>query len=182
MSDDTEEEIVAHEWRASDGRNVFQMIHDAGGVGIWVRRTTWDATIARIVGMSAPSGPAPYFGSPKVVMDVFTLDGTSRDELAHLSTPETYKTWRQIEPPSWAPTAELRNLDDPKIAAALDRFTKKGNSHAAGRIDLDVPYDRRDEAKSLGARWDPLKKTWWLAETGTPTARDKARKLGFLHP
>ncbi|MDN3525293.1 DUF5710 domain-containing protein [Halomonas sabkhae] len=32
------------------------------------------------------------------------------------------------------------------------------------RIDLDVPYSQKDEAKSLGARWDPQAKTWYIPD------------------
>jgi Domain of unknown function (DUF5710) len=74
----------------------------------------------------------------------------------------------------------LRHLDDPKIAAALHAQTKKRSVMAEGRLELNVPYERRNEAKSLGARWDPIKKTWWLSADGSESARDKARKLGFL--
>jgi len=31
-----------------------------------------------------------------------------------------------------------------------------------GRVDLEVPYAEKDEAKSLGARWDPARKTWYV--------------------
>lgn len=30
------------------------------------------------------------------------------------------------------------------------------------RIDLDVPYAAKDEAKYLGAKWDPHKKVWFI--------------------
>ncbi|MCL2746660.1 MAG: DUF5710 domain-containing protein [Coriobacteriia bacterium] len=30
------------------------------------------------------------------------------------------------------------------------------------RIDLCVPYKEKDEAKALGARWDPVGKTWYI--------------------
>lgn len=168
------------EWRKSDGPNAFQMIDDAGGVGIWVRRTTWNASIARIVGMSEPSGPPPYYGSPKVVMDVYSLDGVPHDELAHLSTPGTYKTWRQVEAPSWITHAILRELDDPAIENALSLLVNKRAGSSESRIDLDVPYARKNQAKALGARWDSVKKTWWLPTEGTRTAQEKARELGFL--
>ncbi|WP_062087431.1 DUF5710 domain-containing protein [Caballeronia udeis] len=29
------------------------------------------------------------------------------------------------------------------------------------RIKLDVPYSQKDEAKALGARWDPVERTWY---------------------
>lgn len=41
------------------------------------------------------------------------------------------------------------------------------------RVDLSVPYSQKDEAKSLGARWDPQDKVWYVpdgAEVG-PLAR-----------
>lgn len=31
------------------------------------------------------------------------------------------------------------------------------------RIDLQVPYIEKDDAKKLGAKWDPDKKTWYIA-------------------
>lgn len=30
------------------------------------------------------------------------------------------------------------------------------------RIDLNVPYDEKDEAKRLGARWDLARKVWYI--------------------
>ena len=32
------------------------------------------------------------------------------------------------------------------------------------RVDLDVPFAEKDEAKSLGARWDPQAKVWYVPE------------------
>ncbi|WP_263251283.1 DUF5710 domain-containing protein [Saccharopolyspora rosea] len=34
------------------------------------------------------------------------------------------------------------------------------------RIWLDVPFAEKDEAKSLGARWDPAEKRWYAPRTG----------------
>ena len=34
-----------------------------------------------------------------------------------------------------------------------------------GRIDLNVPYEEKDIAKTLGARWDPERKQWYLPPT-----------------
>ncbi|WP_449116731.1 DUF5710 domain-containing protein [Pseudomonas viridiflava] len=36
------------------------------------------------------------------------------------------------------------------------------------RIDLTVPFSQKDEAKSLGARWDPNLKTWYVPEGVEP--------------
>lgn len=30
------------------------------------------------------------------------------------------------------------------------------------RMDLKVPFAEKDEAKKLGARWDPARKTWYV--------------------
>ncbi len=30
------------------------------------------------------------------------------------------------------------------------------------RVYLNVPYDEKDEAKSLGARWDPDRQQWYF--------------------
>lgn len=40
---------------------------------------------------------------------------------------------------------------------------------AAGRIDLNVPYAAKDKAKALGARWDPVRRIWFV-EAGTDLA------------
>jgi len=32
------------------------------------------------------------------------------------------------------------------------------------RIDLVVPFHEKDEAKKLGARWDPQKKVWFVPD------------------
>lgn len=31
-----------------------------------------------------------------------------------------------------------------------------------GRLELNVPFAEKDQAKKLGARWDPGRKTWWI--------------------
>ncbi len=82
-------------WKDDNRRNVYQMLDDAGGLGIWVRRTTWEVSCARIVGMGEVTKPLPYYGNPSVVMDIYSLDGELRDGLVSLDTAGTYKTWRR---------------------------------------------------------------------------------------
>lgn len=36
------------------------------------------------------------------------------------------------------------------------------------RIDLDVPYHQKDDAKRLGAKWDPIGKTWYVPDGVDP--------------
>lgn len=30
------------------------------------------------------------------------------------------------------------------------------------RVDLKVPYKQKDEARRLGARWDPARQVWYV--------------------
>jgi hypothetical protein len=105
--------------------NVFEMSVANGGPGFWVRRTTWDATVARVVGIGAVTKPAPYYGNPPVVMDVYNLKGEMREELAKMSVPGTYKTWRKIEAPEWSHAINLRSLSDPAIASVILRHDRR---------------------------------------------------------
>jgi len=105
--------------------NVFEMWVANGGPGFWVRRTTWDATCARVVGLGQFTNSGPYFGNPPVVIDVYDLNGELRDQLAKMAVPGTYKTWRKIEPPDWAETARLRPLSDPAIEVAIWRYDRR---------------------------------------------------------
>ena len=41
------------------------------------------------------------------------------------------------------------------------------------RIDLQVPFPEKDEAKRLGARWDAQLKRWYIPEGMDHTAFDK---------
>lgn len=171
-------------WKEDNSRNVFQMLDDANGPGIWVRRTTWEASCARIVAMGRATKPPPYYGNPSVLMDVYNLKGDLREELASLDTAGTYKTWRQIEPPAWAQGDVLRPLNDPRIADALAAVDKKRGKNRSepprDRIELKVTFADKDKAKKLGARWDPQTKTWWLPGQATAKIKEQARKLGFL--
>ncbi len=42
-----------------------------------------------------------------------------------------------------------------------------------------VPFERKEEAKKLGARWSPGDKAWWLP-AGDEKAIAQAQKLGFV--
>lgn len=96
-----------------------------GGPDFWIRRTTWSATCARVVGIGKFTKPAPHYGNPPVVMDVYSLKSELKDGLVRVSVAGTYKTWRKIEPPEWAETIELRPLFDPAIAAIIQRLGRR---------------------------------------------------------
>jgi len=105
--------------------NVFEMLVNAGEPGFWMRRTTWGNTVARVVGVGALTAGAPYFGNPSMLMDVYGDDGVRKDSLAAVPVPGTYKTWRLASPPGWAASADLRSLDDPQIATALEVLDRR---------------------------------------------------------
>ena len=119
--------VILEVWQSADfsDRNIFEMCVANGGPGFWIRRTTWGATCARVLGVGRFTKPAPYFGNPPVVMDVYSLAGELKDELAKVSVPGTYKTWRKIDAPDWAVTKELRSLADPAIEAAVQAFDRR---------------------------------------------------------
>jgi hypothetical protein len=182
--------MAAKDWRESTGENIFQMCEANGGPGFWIRRTTWSGTLARIVRVGPLTGPAPYFGSPSALMDTYSLDGERREALAPVPGAGTYKTWRRIEPPSWAEDESLRPLDDPAIDAALAALNRRRRKEpgarsprqadqSTDRIMLVVSIEREDEAKAIGARWSPTIKVWWLPAGNAP-ALARARALGFL--
>lgn len=165
---------------ADSNPNLFQIFTAHGGPGFWVKRTTWDATCARIVGVAALTGPSPYFGNPPVIADIYSLDGRLKDSLARLPVPGTYKTWRSIDPPSWAGSNRLRSLDDSAIAEALAKHDRgrKVSAAVTERIDLSVPFAQKEKAKAIGAKWDAAGRTWWI-HMDRPVIQ-KAIELGFL--
>lgn len=168
---------------AFSAHNVFEMAVRHGGPGFWVRRTTWDASIAQVVGIGPFTAPAPYFGNPPVLMDVYSLDGRLREPLAGLPVPGTYKTWRLVDAPGWVSTVVTRRLDDPMIIEALAKADRRrGRSVSvpeAERLFLKVRFEQKDAAKAIGAKWDPAARQWWLRPDDIE-AQNKAREVGFL--
>ncbi|PDT50906.1 MULTISPECIES: DUF5710 domain-containing protein [Sinorhizobium] len=181
----------SNDWQKSTGQNVYEMFVEHGGPGFWIRRTTWGGTCARVIRIGEMTKPAPYFGSPTALMDVYSLDGASKEGLAQVRVPGTFKTWRKIDAPAWEALVDLRPLDDPNIdaaLAALDRKRGKGKREPVkdtddavpvARVRLKVPFERKEEAKSIGARWWPEEKTWWLPQDKS-AALAQARSLGFF--
>ena len=53
----------------------------------------------------------------------------------------------------------------PTMAAAAAKSKKRRREEAASsgtRIDLDCPFEDKDEAKKLGAKWDQAAKVWYV--------------------
>ncbi len=187
--------MTSETWKKNSEQNVFEMIAGHGGPGLWLRRTTWGNTCARVVAIGKITKPAPYFGNPSLLIDVYSLDGNLREGLVPLPAGGTYKTWRRWPEPEWANDENLRSLEDPQIVAALHALDKKRHKlphpqrsaakNLAGapsveRVFLAVSYDRKDEAKKIGAKWAAEVKQWWLPAEGKDAIK-KARELGFLH-
>jgi hypothetical protein len=70
--------------------------------------------------------------------------------------------------------SELETSEDPELQEALDEFIEAEHKRdengrfatmeGASKSDilLNVPYDNKDEAKALGARWNPDLKKWYI--------------------
>jgi hypothetical protein len=84
--------------------NVFQMfVANGERPGFWLRRTTWGNTCAQVTSVGPFKGPPPYYGNPVVIVDIYDLEtGELKESGVKVAVPGTYKTWRQIDPPSWA--------------------------------------------------------------------------------
>lgn len=63
------------DWQISTGQNVFEMFIENGGPGFWAHRITWGGTCARVIRVGEMTKPAPYFGNPSVLIDVYSLSG-----------------------------------------------------------------------------------------------------------
>lgn len=77
-----------------------------------------------------------------------------------IDTAGTYKTWRWVQPPEWSDDEPF----DPK----------------AGRVLLNVPFEKNKAASRIGARWSDLLDSWWIPED--QELIQKAHKLGFFAP
>jgi ribonuclease HI len=59
------------------------------------------------------------------------------------------------------------------MAIGLTHCPYSGGTPRERHLYLDVPYARKDEAKGMGACWDPSKKKWYI----TPTAANRTAVL-----
>ena len=63
------------------------------------------------------------------------------------------------------------------ILAKVDKKRHRGTMPE--RVWLRVPYERKDEAKRLGARWASAEKMWWLPNDKEASVAE-ATRLGFV--
>ena len=77
----------------------------------------------------------------------------------------------------------------------IKNFLKKLSavSSIEERFYINVPYAEKDKAKALGAKWDPLKKSWyipkelnqsnfekWITQNNNENAEGNIRSIGFF--
>jgi len=93
--------------------NVFQMyVANNLRAGFWLRRTTWENTCAQVTSVGEFKGSPPYYGNPTVLADKYELrTGALKEQGVKIPAPGTYKTWRQIDPPSWVNHAGRAAVD-----------------------------------------------------------------------
>ncbi|TWI69690.1 hypothetical protein IP91_00763 [Pseudoduganella lurida] len=64
-------------------------------------------------------------------------------------------------------TAPATTLPPPAERAAYSN-DKPGAPSAKAQLFLKVPFAEKDEAKGLGARWDPARKKWYVPQGVNP--------------
>jgi hypothetical protein len=50
----------------------------------------------------------------------------------------------------------------PPPGTRADNAPRGGGAAAKAQVFLNVPFAEKDEAKRLGARWDPARKKWYV--------------------
>lgn len=77
---------------------------------------------------------------------------------------------------------EILGVEGDQMADAYDRIASNGiyddppvyyseEERRPERCYINCPYAEKDEAKSLGARWDPARKKWYFID------KDKSEKF-----
>jgi len=127
--------------------------------GFWIQRDTWVNICAKVTHIDSFKGPPPYYGNPKVTADIYELfTGIMKSSNVEISCPGNY-TYRQIPAPEWSGERQEDQAED--------------------KILLTVPYDKKELAKDIGAKWSPELKSWWIS-IGDDKAIEAARENGFL--
>jgi len=54
------------------------------------------------------------------------------------------------------------DIEDPRTWGLNAAQVRLAGGGLDNRLYLEVPIQEKDEAKALGARWDPIKKLWWV--------------------
>lgn len=167
--------------------NIYQMYLENRGAGFWVRRSRWERTVARITFVDPLEGRAPYYNNPQVLADVYDLTtGALREANAIVRCAGNY-TYEQVDPPVWAAALDLSPITDPgptldvlqREDARRARQVRTAERLAATpKVFLNVPFERKDEVKALGAKWDPKSRGWWLPATNL-AALKRANESGF---
>lgn len=167
--------------------NIYQMYLDNRGAGFWVRRSRWVQTVARITAVGPLEGRAPYYNNPQVLADVYDIDtGALREANAILRCPGNY-TYTQLDSPVWTMRVILSPLTDPgpspdvlkrEDARRARQILTAERLAATPKTFLKIPFERKDEAKALGAKWDPERRCWWLPATNAAVL-ERARESRF---
>lgn len=74
--------------------------------------------------------------------------------------------------------------DDPSTWVVNEDETHLLSNGSDGRLYMDVPIAEKDEAKSLGARWDAAARCWYIdsREYEGPITRWPPKTLSRTHP
>jgi hypothetical protein len=103
------------------------------------------------------TGPKDYFIDPD-------MPGAENIELYinRLANDLRLLRMKQCKNFIWNPKS--RSYKQPKVTKTTTRKTSRKSTSSKKKIYIKVPYIERDGAKRLGARWDPVKKSWFFFE------------------
>ena len=170
--------------------NIYEMYILNGDVDFWVMRQTWGKTVARVVHVDELTTPAPYYGTPKVLVDLYDIEsGALLKKNERLSCPGTSQ-YSQVDISTWSPAEALRTVTstppDPAFRKRMEAADKRAKQNAARK------QKRREESEAkpryyfasnprflneknelfgenFYVRWDPDKKLWWCLQEDTAT-------------
>ena len=129
-----------------------------------------------------------HIGSGSIRYDINVLrdhyckiNGVSLEEELKIEE-EAFKTWNKRNTIEWTQTTPQSIINRYLYTnTAVETYKKqfsdtKTENVSIEKIYIKVSYSEKDEAKALGARWDPIKKSWYYTSKNNPEQFKKWKK------
>mgnify|MGYP000203386115 CR=1 FL=1 len=178
--------------------NIYEMYILNGDVDFWVVRHTWGKCIARIVYVGGLKTPAPYYGNPEVLMDLYSAEtGEIIKQDERMSCPGTSQyTWITLE--GWTPSEPLRAIPssppDPAFRKRMEVAEKRAERDKARKQKIREANEAKPRlyfasnprfmaekharyGKGFYVRWDRDRQLWWCLQEDAST-QEALQELG----